>query len=67
MSSRRAFLFAATAALFSCSNVARSEERLEKFAFEKAEMGVPFRITLYAPDEATAKRAAEAGFARVEA
>ncbi len=42
-------------------------EPLQKFAFEKAEMGVPFRITLYAESEDVAKRAAEAGFARVEA
>jgi FAD:protein FMN transferase len=38
-----------------------------RFVFEKAEMGVPFRVTLYAPDEATAKAAADAAFARVEA
>lgn len=64
---RRAFTFF-TALLLCCStDIARSEERLEKFVFEKAEMGVPFRITLYAADEGTAKRAAEAGFARVEA
>ncbi len=53
--------------LLSCVSVARDDERLEKFVFEKAEMGVPFRITLYAADEDAAKRAAEAGFARVEA
>jgi thiamine biosynthesis lipoprotein len=39
----------------------------QKFVFEKAEMGVPFRITLYAENEEKAKRAADAGFARVEA
>ncbi len=37
-----------------------------RFVFEKAEMGVPFRITLYAPDEATARSASDAAFARVE-
>ncbi|MEO6789021.1 MAG: FAD:protein FMN transferase [Chthoniobacteraceae bacterium] len=47
--------------------VAATEEASEKFVFEKAEMGVPFRITLYAADEAKAKRVAEDGFARVEA
>ena len=26
----------------------------ERFAFEKAEMGLPVRVTLYAPDEKTA-------------
>ncbi len=40
---------------------------LQRFAFEKAEMGLPFRITLFAPDEPTAKAAADAAFARVEA
>ena len=39
----------------------------ERFAFEKAEMGVPFRVTLYAQDEIAAKNAADAAFSRVEA
>jgi FAD:protein FMN transferase len=38
----------------------------ERFVFEKAEMAVPFRITLYAPDAASARAAADAAFARVE-
>jgi thiamine biosynthesis lipoprotein len=38
----------------------------ERFIFEKAEMGVPFRITLYAADEATARAATDAAFDRVE-
>ncbi len=38
----------------------------QRFVFEKAEMGVPFRITLYAADEAAARRAADAAFERVE-
>jgi FAD:protein FMN transferase len=42
-------------------------ESLEKFVFEKAEMGMPFRITLYAETEAKAKDAADAAFARVAA
>ena len=40
---------------------------LEKFAFEKAEMGMPFRITLHARDEKAARAAAGAAFARVAA
>ncbi len=40
---------------------------LERFVFEKAEMGLPFRITLFAPGEYAAKAAADAAFARVEA
>jgi thiamine biosynthesis lipoprotein len=50
--------------LFTVSALAE-EASLQRFAFEKAEMGLPFRVTLYAPDEATAKAAAEAAFARV--
>jgi thiamine biosynthesis lipoprotein len=37
-----------------------------RFVFEKAEMGVPFRITLYADDEKKARLAADAAFERVE-
>jgi thiamine biosynthesis lipoprotein len=44
---------------------AAEPEALQKFVFEKAEMGMPFRISLYAPDEATARAGAEAAFARV--
>ena len=40
---------------------------LKRFAFEKAEMGLPFRITLFATNEQSAKAAADAAFARVEA
>ena len=38
---------------------------LQKFVFEKAEMGLPFRVSLYAPDQATAKAAADAAFDRI--
>ncbi|MES2570078.1 MAG: FAD:protein FMN transferase, partial [Verrucomicrobiota bacterium] len=38
---------------------------LQRFAFEKAEMGLPFHITLYADDEATARAAAAAAFERI--
>jgi len=57
------FILNFSSSLFSAQN-ARAAER---FAFEKAEMGVPFRVTLYATDEATAKTAADAAFSRVEA
>ena len=40
---------------------------LQRFVFEKAEMGLPFRITLFATDELTAGAAANAAFARVGA
>jgi FAD:protein FMN transferase len=44
---------------------AGADENLHRFLYEKAEMGLPFRITLYAADEATAKAGADAAFARV--
>jgi len=37
----------------------------QRFLFEKAEMGLPFRITVYAADETTAKAGADAAYARV--
>src|SRR5262249_55279804 len=38
---------------------------LERFEFSEPHMGTTFRIVLYAPDEATAKKAAQAAFARI--
>jgi len=38
-----------------------------RYAYEKAEMGLPVRVTLYAPDEGTARAAADRAFARIEA
>jgi FAD:protein FMN transferase len=55
--------FALFAALF--ASAAFGGEELQRFAYEKAEMGLPFRITLYAVDEKSAKAAAEAAFERV--
>ena len=37
----------------------------QRFVFEKAQMGLPFRITLFAADEAIATKAAEAAFERI--
>ena len=41
-------------------------QETRRYVFEKAEMGVPFRITLHAGDESRARAAAEAAFERVE-
>lgn len=38
---------------------------LQRFVFEKAEMGLPFRITLYSASEESAKAASDAAFQRV--
>lgn len=39
---------------------------LQKFIYEKPEMGVPFRVSVYAPNADTAKAAADAAFQKVE-
>jgi thiamine biosynthesis lipoprotein len=58
-----ALLFVVRLLLAVCESRA---DDLERFVFEKAEMGVPFRITLYAADEPMARAASDAAFARVE-
>ena len=40
-------------------------EKLTRFEFEKPQMGVPFRIVMYAPSKEVASSAADAAFARV--
>lgn len=64
--SRLLFMLRRIFVLMFLSSLAVSQEPLQKFAFEKAEMGVPFRITVFAESEAKARDAADAGFARVE-
>jgi thiamine biosynthesis lipoprotein len=59
-------LLAIIAALLPTSALAvAADDDLQKFVFEKAEMGLPFRVSLYAADEVTAKAAADAAFARI--
>jgi len=48
--------------LVACA-AAQAEE--QRFVFERAEMGLPFRITLYASDQSQAKAAAETAFERI--
>jgi thiamine biosynthesis lipoprotein len=43
-----------------------SETSLRRFEFQKPEMGLPFRIVLYAPDEKNANEAVAAAFKRIE-
>jgi thiamine biosynthesis lipoprotein len=43
----------------------RESGRLERFEFSRPEMGLPFRMALYAPDRQTAETAAHAAFGRV--
>ncbi len=39
--------------------------QLDRFEFSQAQMGLDFRITLFAPNEATARGAVEAAYARI--
>lgn len=49
------------------ASLALAESQLERFSFLEPQMGVPFRIILFAPDKAQAEQAAKAAFDRVEA
>lgn len=42
-------------------------EKLQRFEFQQIEMGVPFRITLYACEQGTANKAADDAFQRIRA
>lgn len=52
--------------LTGCSTT-KQPKSLSRFEFTQPQMGVPFRIVLYAPDEATAKAAATAAFKHISA
>src|SRR5947209_8596172 len=41
------------------------DSKLQRFEFSQVHMGTTFRIVLYAPDAAIAKKAADAAFARI--
>ncbi len=53
-------------AVLLCGCVSPPETALRRFEFTQAQMGLPFRIVLYAPDRQTAEAAATAAFARVK-
>ena len=65
--SQAAALFGALQIGLASASAGDGPGALQRFVFEKAEMGLPFRVTLFATDEATAKAASDAAFARVEA
>jgi len=53
-------------ALFLASSCAtRTTDELERFEFTEPQMGVPFRIVMYAPDRSAADFAARAAFDRI--
>ena len=46
---------------------AAGEPKLERFEYTEPQMGVPFKIVLYAPDETAANRASRAAYDRIAA
>lgn len=67
---RALFLLVAVAAFFTagCRTAAKpepQEQALERFEYEQPQMGVPFRIVLYATNEQHALTAAQAAFSRI--
>ena len=57
---------AVLALVWLCGCAARPPERWAGYEFTRAQMGLPFRLVLYAPDDATARRAADAAYARIK-
>jgi thiamine biosynthesis lipoprotein len=57
------FSLAVALAGFGCATPQSAS--LQRFEYQRPEMGLPFRIVLYAPDSSTATNAAEAAFARI--
>lgn len=52
--------------LSACATGSKSSSELTRFEFERPEMGMPFRIVLYAPNQATAEAAANKAYARAK-
>ena len=60
------FRFLALVPLHSACAATPESTQPARYAFERPEMGVPFRIVLYAPDHSAATNAAEAAFQRIQ-
>lgn len=54
------------AILSALSAAASAGDRSERYEFTQVQMGMPFKLVLYAPDEASANAAAKAAFARIK-
>jgi thiamine biosynthesis lipoprotein len=52
-------------AIFLTSCVTPGSVNLMRYEYQQPQMGVPFRMVLYAPDQPSARAAAEAAFARI--
>jgi thiamine biosynthesis lipoprotein len=63
---RRGRLAVATIAVLLAMHHAEAADTLARYEFTEPQMGVPFKIVVYAADDTIANRAARAAFARVE-
>src|ERR1051325_7477542 len=59
-------LFAVMLAFWSLVVLPAAEAELSRYEFSQLQMGVSFRIVLYAEDERSAKTAADAAFQRIK-
>jgi thiamine biosynthesis lipoprotein len=59
-------VLAALVLLICCKALAAESTNLTRYEFQRPEMGVPFRIVLYAAEQNAAEEAAEAAFGRVK-
>ncbi len=50
----------------SCVSTRKATPTLARYEYQQPQMGMPFRIVLYAPDQAIAKAAADAAFQRIQ-
>src|SRR5262245_37548013 len=57
--------FLAILLLASCSTMPPDRQELQRFEFNEPQMGLPFRMVLYAPNKPAAEAAARAAFDRV--
>lgn len=63
---RYCWLLTIGAAMLALPAAAPAGNRLERHEFTQMHMGMPFKLALYAPDEAAANAAAKAAFARIK-
>ncbi|HTG45548.1 MAG TPA: FAD:protein FMN transferase [Verrucomicrobiae bacterium] len=61
----RSLIAAAIFLVAGCASLHDPGKHLQRFEFEEPQMGVPFRIVLYASDQAQAEAGADAAFRRI--
>jgi thiamine biosynthesis lipoprotein len=58
--------FAVFVLILACWSRVQASSELSRFEYQRAEMGMPFRIVLYATNQGLANAAAEAAYARIQ-